>query len=451
MNQTTLSGKPLYNWGSGNNTSDTGCKFRIEEVEGLSDISEETFAVRLGEARALLAQTGIGFPAAGAAERTALAAVVKDAEATEEHTEAQWAALNTAVTDFCNTPEERLAMPVDGGAYTITNVQQNGTTYAYYMDGENGLVHAAAGVPAAELGSKAVFVCRRDGDKYNFVNGETGKFLVWKGKSEGANADKGYVDAYEAGVCGFGLHTGNASAFGTLYMVGQRSNGHDGAFILLANGAFDAWGNAVGYSQNYSNLNLIEEVAYPNAVRLVAPEGHVDRHGYAGIYLPFAAALPEGVTAWTGRMDNGTVKMTAIEGTVLPAGTAAVLRADAVGEALLVPSVQTAAAPEGNELLGTIAAGTAVPAGTYVTDGARTAGFGFYPCTTASLPVGVSYIAVPGEGACYFADFGDGPTGISMQPVVTDEAAPLYDLGGRRVQLPAKGVYIRGGQKILVP
>ncbi len=451
MNQTTLSGKPLYNWGSGNNTSDTGCKFRIEEVEGLSDISEETFAVRLGEARALLAQTGIGFPAAGAAERTALAAVVKDAEATEEHTEAQWAALNTAVTDFCNTPEERLAMPVDGGAYTITNVQQNGTTYAYYMDGENGLVHAAAGVPAAELGSKAVFVCRRDGDKYNFVNGETGKFLVWKGKSEGANADKGYVDAYEAGVCGFGLHTGNASAFGTLYMVGQRSNGHDGAFILLANGAFDAWGNAVGYSQNYSNLNLIEEVAYPNAVRLVAPEGHVDRHGYAGIYLPFAAALPEGVTAWTGRMDNGTVKMTAIEGTVLPAGTAAVLRADAVGEALLVPSVQTAAAPEGNELLGTIAAGIAVPAGTYVTDGARTAGFGFYPCTTASLPVGVSYIAVPGEGACYFADFGDGPTGISMQPVVTDEAAPLYDLGGRRVQLPAKGVYIRGGQKILVP
>ena len=451
MNQTTLSGKPLYNWGGGSNTSDTGCKFRIEEAEGLSDISEETFAARLDEARTLLAQTGIGFPAATAAERTALAAAVSDAEGSQTHTAAQWATLNTAVTDYRNTPEERLAMPVDGGAYTITNVQQNGTTYAYYMDGENGLVHAEAGVPAAQLGCKAVFVCRRDGDKYNFVNGETGKFLVWKGKSEGANADKGYVDDFEAGVCGFDLHTGNASAFGTLYMVGKRGNGREGAFVLLANGTFDAWGNSLGYAQNYSNLNRIEEAAYPNAVRLSAPEGHADRHGYAGIYLPFAAVLPEGVTAWTGRMDNGTVKMTAVEGAVLPAATAAVLRADAGGEALLVPSVQTAAAPEGNELLGTIAAGTAVPAGAYVADGARQTGFGFYPCTTATLPVGVSYIVAPGEAACHFADFGDGPTGIRQLRDATDGAVPLYDLGGRRVQSPAKGVYIRGGQKILVP
>lgn len=451
MNQTTLSGKPLYNWGGGSNTSDTGCKFRIEEAEGLSDISEETFAARLDEARTLLAQTGIGFPAATAAERTALAAAVSDAEGSQTHTAAQWATLNTAVTDYRNTPEERLAMPVDGGAYTITNVQQNGTTYAYYMDGENGLVHAEAGVPAAQLGCKAVFVCRRDGDKYNFVNGETGKFLVWKGKSEGANADKGYVDDFEAGVCGFSLHSGNASTFGTLYLEGKRGNGKDGVLILLANGTFDAWSNGPGYAGNYSNLNRIEEAAYPNTVRLAAPEGHADRHGYAGIYLPFAAVLPEGVTAWTGRMDNGTVKMTAVEGAVLPAATAAVLRADAGGEALLVPSVQTAAAPEGNELLGTMAAGTAVPAGAYVADGARQTGFGFYPCTTATLPVGVSYIVAPGEAACYFADFGDGPTGIRQLRDAPDGAAPLYDLGGRRVQSPAKGVYIRGGQKILVP
>ena len=42
---------------------------------------------------------------------------------------------------------------------------------------------------------------------------------------------------------------------------------------------------------------------------------------------------------------------------------------------------------------------------------------------------------------------------LAVRSIPTDEAAAnnvLYDLQGRRVQTPAKGLYIRNGRKVMV-
>ncbi|MDY3897771.1 MAG: hypothetical protein SOZ29_06770, partial [Prevotella sp.] len=52
--------------------------------------------------------------------------------------------------------------------------------------------------------------------------------------------------------------------------------------------------------------------------------------------------------------------------------------------------------------------------------------------------------------AAYALDFDDVTTGIAAAPAANSAAnGTLYDLSGRRVNRPVRGIYIKGGRKIV--
>lgn len=81
----------------------------------------------LAEAKALLAKTGVGYPKADAAERTALKEAVDAEELGDD-------ALRTLMNNFMASTD--IELPAADKYYTIANVQKNGTKFYLAYDGE---------------------------------------------------------------------------------------------------------------------------------------------------------------------------------------------------------------------------------------------------------------------------------------------------------------------------
>ena len=116
---------------------------------------------------------------------------------------------------------------------------------------------------------------------------------------------------------------------------------------------------------------------------------------------------------------------------------------------------ETLASTEGNLLKGVCRSGVARDATTttYVLNGNRQTGtIGFYKYTATNLPAYKAYLEIPAsqENAPGFLfDFGGQTSIVPVLPA--DEAAgPCYDLSGRRIAKPTRGLYIQGGRKIFV-
>ena len=75
---------------------------------------------------------------------------------------------------------------------------------------------------------------------------------------------------------------------------------------------------------------------------------------------------------------------------------------------------------------------------------------GFYQAQAGTtIPAGKAYIEYVGAGVKGF--FFDGATGIDLTPALSQRegASAIFDLSGRRVEKPVKGMYIINGKKIL--
>lgn len=401
-------------------------------------------AALLEEAGTLLALAGPGYPRAESQARIALTEAVATASAGPDN-EAAAAPLRTAIADFLADAD--LEMPQAGKAYTLTSVQKSGTTYALCAAGDGSLSIAAAGVPASSLGNGAVFVCGEKDGRYYFVYG-TGNYLVWKGHREGTNNNSGYVGEYDAAHCLFALGTGNAQSFGTFWMQAPREDvTKQGTFIVTSGGEFNAWSSGVAWTDGYSNLFRLEEVAYPNTVGTIA----LKDGSRVGVFsAPFPTLLPEGAKAYSAMTDGKEVGLLEIEGDVIPAATGVAV----VGPAesyVMVPAAAGAEVPDGNLLAASgaegITVGTEVPA--YVLtekDGVA--------CFT--LLAGSRSVA-PNSAWLTAADAADAlpvrlgrVTGIGRIPENAVSGAVLHDLGGRRVGKASRGIYISDGKKILV-
>ena len=152
------------------------------------------------------------------------------------------------------------ADPWDGKTITFTNVQQNGKEYVLYISANKTLELSTKS--AEELGEKAQFLCKKEpSGKYSFYNKSTDLYMIWRGKGNGYNSDKGTLSTYNATYCDWSINDASASRENTYYIQSKRSNGTtDGTIIVMAAGTFDAWSSGVGYSANYSNLFRLDIV-----------------------------------------------------------------------------------------------------------------------------------------------------------------------------------------------
>ena len=365
--------------------------------------------------------------------------------------------------------ERDVNMPEDGKAYTFTFKHMDGTRTYLYWDGSK--ITSAVGTSLPET---ATFVCHKVDTKYMFVNPSSGKYLVWWGGSgDGAyESNNGYTSAYEQGKnlfqvikfqTGSNVQATYQDLFGCVGLKGTRSRDDDPYFILK-----NTAGGAVASSAPYVDKTttnaayrscavMIEEVEYYNKLVFRSP-ATPDGKYYASIYLPYAATVPTGATAYLGTLNGSKITLTDIASTVIPKNTAVVMIAESdLATQYIAPAITTGSVPSGvtNNLTGTLTStiNNIGMANTYVLNGSF-GNIGFYKYTADYLPKGRAYFEVVSSGVQGFLfDFGEEggeTTGINTAALSNEGAKTYYDLSGRRIANPKNGLYICNGKKVYI-
>ncbi len=166
--------------------------------------------------------------------------------------------------------------------------------------------------------------------------------------------------------------------------------------------------------------------------------------------------VPEGVSVYIAKVDGGTVTLTKVETSVIPANTGVIVKSETEGEKTFKVTLDgTEASFEGNELIATsVAANATVPSeGTYYALSASEAKFGVLK-SGITLSGNKAYLAAPASEAKQTALsilFGDGDiTGISTAVKTAEADGAYYTLQGVKTLKPAKGLYIHNGKKVIV-
>lgn len=172
---------------------------------------------------------------------------------------------------------------------------------------------------------------------------------------------------------------------------------------------------------------------------------------WASLYLPFGVELPKGLKAYTGTRndDEQTVTLTAID--AVPAETGVILEGSAETYTLTIADDVTAGATD-NAFTGTNQQLTDIDKTAYYTLGYGSKGLGLYHPNQTTLRANVAFMLKGAQGVQgYRLDLGGTTTGIEGAPAAgADKADTWYDLSGRRVTAPTKGVYIQNGRKVVV-
>lgn len=182
---------------------------------------------------------------------------------------------------------------------------------------------------------------------------------------------------------------------------------------------------------------------------------------YSTLNLPFAVTIPttteNPIKAYTVTNVNDDKELVMEELTgVIPANTAVILQA---GEGTYNFTIAPAAAPvEGNLLTGTTLERHGMEAGSYYGLANKTQGVAFYVANSTEVPANKAILKKDdvknssAQGANALTFFGE-TTGIGGVQTNTpaDGDNTYYDLNGRRVMYPSRGIYVKGnGQKVFI-
>ena len=185
---------------------------------------------------------------------------------------------------------------------------------------------------------------------------------------------------------------------------------------------------------------------------------NIGNAGYATFGYPFAvdlSGLSASQDAYTVTVSGTTATLTSVKGKKIPANTGIILKGTD-GDAISLP-LTTASTDEigTNDLQ--------VSDGTVTSDGSTTiyvlakgsSGVGFYKLADGKkVLAGKAYLEVTSVSPSRsFIGIGDDTTGITMvqgEGFMVNGSDNYYDLQGRRVAQPTKGLYIVNGKKVII-
>ena len=192
----------------------------------------------------------------------------------------------------------------------------------------------------------------------------------------------------------------------------------------------------------------------------------VSSAGVATVYLPFDAVIPDadffaaaGVTSISG----STAYLKEVKGGIIPANTGVMIFANP-GKYLLYPS-STPATTTVQSIMHGVLVDTPINqvkaneggANIYVLSRGieEYTGFKIVGSTVKSITANKAYIALPADSnvkEIRISFGGETPTGIDDVKAILNGcgADMIYDLSGRRVNNPTKGIYIINGKKVLI-
>ena len=175
--------------------------------------------------------------------------------------------------------------------------------------------------------------------------------------------------------------------------------------------------------------------------------------GYATFGYPFAvdlSGLSASQDAYTVTVSGTTATLTSVKNMKIPANTGIILKGSN-GDAISLPLTTTTDAIGTNHLQ--------VSDGTVTADGSTTiyvlakgtSGVGFYRLANGQkVLAGKAYLNTV-SGSPSFIGIGDDTTGIDEVSSKMEEVrSDYFDLQGRRVAQPTKGLYIVNGKKVIV-
>ena len=477
--------KTVYNGGSYFFTAGTSISesdFTIADVAGCTktvafDASAKTLTVNytldeslITKAENVLGKTGIGYPTATSTVRTNLSTALTNAKTSK--TLANYSALSSAYTAYLASSD--IQMPEDGKAYTFTAVFYDGAKrYMNYAESGYSLV-STSDETNVNYPETAKLICRKVGEnKFTFVNND-GKHFVWKGGTDGANSNKGYVDTYNAEYAvtvakivkdGYVVDIENEGLLGYVGVMGYRKpsgkNPEQDYFIFTVNGSTYSYNQAnapfykISGGDKHSSLIKIEETTYPNTVTFNAVSDVEGVSNLATFSAPFATVVPEGVTAYyVSTADNSKATMKAITGKAIPANEGVILTSQSGDAVTMVPATdETLATIENNKLGNSAGAEKTIAEGdnAYILAGGAN-GTAFYKgIVGTTLKVNKAYLTLNvAGGEAISMNFGGNVTGINQIVNAEQNNAPVYDLTGRRVVRTVKGgLYIKGGNKFI--
>lgn len=408
-----------------------------------------------------LAKTGVGYPTATAATRTALAEAVKGTDAT---------AIGNALKAF-QTSTEDIQLPEDGKAYYIKVPYINGTANYLYSDGNNETSNRVGNKADNQITDKndKVFVCHIVNGKYMFATNH-GTYLSWADSGDGNKSYKTsaqtttYVAQNDWTIepatlekgAGIVSLTNRADVFGYVQMKGLGKDGTTTYYLnSRINDAFVAAHSADKFYDANNGVNRscyyqFEEVEYPNTITFHDAQNINGVSHIATFSAPFATIIPAGVKAYYVSAKGAEATMTAIDAQAIPANQGVILTSESGDAATMVPAAsETAATITGNQLGHSAGAAKSLTAGEGYILGNGTEGTAFYPCKAGSLPINKAYLLGNGENAIVM-NFGNAVTGINTIAAPASAKAPIFDLSGRRVVKATKGLYIQNGKKVIV-
>lgn len=362
--------------------------------------------------------------------------------------------------------------PEEGAYYLIRNVNKGGygtetENYKKYLTtaeitcDTNGDVQSSVNgdLGIKRLGGTSAFVPRlwqfkktADG-KYNLLNANTNSYVSVASMLKKDNQDQ--KDAYTIYTTEDAFGDGyNATNDNTTMFVMSSSNSTGYKFLNAANGynsdTYEGVGTWYGNADAGNYWQLIKVTTVPLTIAA---------NDYTTLCLPFNVNLPEGsaVKAYYASTAAGDVlNLTKITGGIIPANQGVILQNTSETEAAINLTITTdeATTLDGNRLEGVTAKreGYAVKSNYVLADGKK--GIGFYKANFTAIPANKAYLPVANvqnaQGVMMAFSFGDEVTGIDNVNAAAPAAKKYYDLQGRRVLYPAKGIFVtEDGQKVL--
>ena len=270
------------------------------------------------------------------------------------------------------------------------------------------------------------------------------------------------TDEYQSSKTAFSLEATNV-VFGSDF---HATNDSTTMFLMGANSTFvnaqygmGADANGIEYNGVATWNNNADGGNYWQFIKVTEVPLTIAANDYTTLCLPFNVKLPEGSTVkayYASAAAGSVLKLEEITG-IIPANQGVILQNTNESEPANINLAITT--EEGtsfeNKLVGVTAKRAGYTAGTNYVLAEKNGKVGFYKASFTTIVANKAYLPQTNiqnaQGVMMAFSFGDEVTGIDNVNAATATAKKYYDLQGRRVLYPAKGIFVtEDGQKVLL-